>query len=65
MTEFVLGKDRYHEIDIIRAWCIQQFGYAVWHRKDEDRWSWESSFGNTGFYFRDEADASLFALKWL
>lgn len=66
MTEIWFGKDRYHDHPQMFEWCRTQFGYGPWCKPYEDkhRWGIETAFGNTCFYFRDESDATLFALRW-
>ena len=57
-------------------WCNKNIGknYSnewVWNIPDDEFWAttghvWaiQGSFGNTAFYFRNEADATLFSLRW-
>ena len=42
------------------AWACEQFG-APGQRPEGFRWQWDTH--NT-FFFRDQADAVLFALRW-
>lgn len=42
------------------AWACEQFGDPG-QRPSGFRWQWDT---HRTFYFRDEADAVLFALKW-
>lgn len=47
-------------------WCYQEFGPGNWNHKigATHKWSVESLFGFSHFYFRDPRDAILFGLKW-
>ena len=65
------GKDRYHEINEIQAWCAQQFGEGQWinepYPKDwtaMPNWTIHSMFGNTTFAFKDETQYNWFMLRW-
>lgn len=42
------------------SWACEQFGDPGF-RNSEFRWQWDTQ---QTFYFRDRADAVLFALKW-
>jgi hypothetical protein len=53
------------------SWCVATFGdsrYWVWNKpktwEGMGDWCMSSAFGNTEFYFKNEADATLFSLKW-
>ncbi len=62
------GKDRFHEQRDMLSWCEENFGdggyYSFTKNPDTARWSIDSMFGNTHFFFRDSKDAVLFGLKW-
>jgi hypothetical protein len=65
------GKDRYHEINDIQMWCVQQFGEGKWigepYPKDctaMPNWTVHSMFGNTTFAFKDEKQYNWFILRW-
>ncbi len=69
LIRFGFGKDRFHEHREMYDWCESQFGeggyYAFTKNPDTARWSIDSMFGNTNFFFRDSRDATLFALRWM
>jgi hypothetical protein len=48
-------------VNPVWAWCIEQFGqpFSLGHKFG--RWNTDTY---TGFLFRDEKDAALFALRW-
>lgn len=64
MTEIQFGKNRYHEIETMIKWCYEHFGNGGWLAQPNSKWSVESGFGNTFFMFKNEQDATLFALRW-
>ena len=68
LIRFSFGKDRYHEQRDMQSWCESQFGdggyYAFTKNPETARWSIDSMFGNTHFFFRNTEDALLFALRW-
>jgi hypothetical protein len=66
MIEFKFGKDKYHLQEEIRAWCRANFGPGMWSNpKDHTQdWGWDSGFGNTHYFFKNEKDAIIFALRW-
>ena len=58
-------RDHYHLQNDMVSWCQENFGYGHWNQNiGENKWSVESMFGHTHFYFRDGKDAVLFQLKW-
>lgn len=58
-------RNYYHLQNDMVDWCREKFGYGNWnHNIGENKWSIESMFGYTHFYFRDEKDAVLFTLTW-
>ena len=68
MTQVTINRDRFHIANDIIEWCKQNFGPGKWGYMavdDTRRWSVDSAFGNHHFYFREEADANWFKLKWL
>ena len=67
MTEFSFGKDQYHLQNEIRAWCRGHFGPGMWMnpKGQTQTWGWESAFGNTHYFFKNEKDATIFALRWM
>ncbi len=62
------GKDRFHEQEYMLSWCEKNLGLGGYYAFTKDpkkaRWSIESMFGNTHFFFRDPKDATLFGLVW-
>ncbi len=50
------------------AWCENHCGDGGYHaftRNEDARWSVETMFGNTHFFFKEEKDVILFSMKWL
>ena len=52
------------------SWCCEQFGEPAKFRdqvedSDGKRWIWTSMYNYAVFHFANEADATLFRLKWL
>ena len=67
MIEFTFGKDKYHLQDEIRAWCRENFGQADYlgvSDHEHRTWYWDTRFGNTHYFFKQEHEASMFALRW-
>jgi hypothetical protein len=66
MTEITFGKGSYHLQKDMINWCREQFGDGSVYggRGAVERWSMDSAFGHTVFYFRNEADAVVFSLRW-
>jgi hypothetical protein len=67
MTKFKFGKDKYHLQEEIRTWCRENFGYGMWSNpKDHTaEWGFDSGFGTTIYYFKQEKHATMFALRWV
>ena len=53
-----LNSDWKDEITQVELWLGQQFGTF------RGRWNVVYQFNRTDFYFKNTADATLFALKW-
>jgi hypothetical protein len=64
VTVIQFGKGRYHEIETMIKWCYEHFGGGGWLPSPGCSWSVESAFGNTFFIFKNEKDATIFALRW-
>lgn len=65
IIRFEFGKDRYQEQREMVRWCEQNFGLGQYSNTvEKTRWTWDSIFGSTFFYFKDGEDAVLFSLKW-
>jgi hypothetical protein len=64
VTEIQFGKDKYHEVETMIKWCYEHFGEGGWLAKPGSKWSVDSGFGNTFFIFKNEKDATIFALRW-
>lgn len=59
-------RDRYHEIQAMVAWCINYFGeggYISSSNKTE-RWAVVTAFGKSSWLFKNQEDATMFALRW-
>ena len=69
LIEFHFGKSRYHDQAEIRQWIEDSFGPGKYGAEAASEgistWSWETQFGNTYYYFVNEEDATMFALRWL
>ena len=63
--EIKIGKDRYHELSDMSRWCSRQFGPGGYLKHQANVWYMETAFGNSVFRFKQERDATAFALKWL
>jgi hypothetical protein len=68
---FSFDKDRYHEINDIQMWCVQQFGEGKWVGEPCPKdwtgmpnWTIHIMFGNTTFAFKDEKQYNWFILRW-
>lgn len=59
----------------MQHWCQDQFGSGCWGKLDDverygiprtgnERWGYDSAFGNFCFYFKNPEDATLFSLRW-
>jgi hypothetical protein len=56
----------YHLQQDMIEWCKENFGLGGgWVEDEVSHWSVSSAFGNTFFKFKREADATLFALRWV
>ncbi len=66
LIELQFDKDRYHLQRDMVQWCEQNLGPGGYTGVDPytSTWSWNSMFGSTFFYFKNERDATLFSLKW-
>lgn len=68
LTRISFGKDRYHQQREMLDWCETNLGdggyFAFTKNPDHARWSVESMFGSTHFFFKEEKDAVLFGLIW-
>lgn len=67
MRSIKFGKDRYHLNGEMYEWLVSNFGSGGWYKGSIDanhRWAWESGFGITIYYFREDKDASMFLLRW-
>lgn len=70
--EVRFGKDRYHQQREMEVWCLECIGNGGWSYSTPKTWDgmagnlWvmHSMFGHTTFAFKNEADASMFILKW-
>jgi hypothetical protein len=54
-----LDRNSYHLYQDIHRWSIDNFG------DDLLRWDYSITFGYQQYWFRDEADALLFTLRWV
>ena len=75
VTEVSFNNRQYHLQNDMISWCEEHIGmnapYRNWVASKPNswggmgRWCVASAFGNTYFYFRDEADATAFMLRWI
>lgn len=68
MRSVKFGKDHYHLNEDMYEWLLHNIGQGGWYKQAidaEHRWAWESHFGNTTYYFKNDKDASMFVLRWL
>lgn len=63
-NEVDIGKNQYHELREMIAWCKEQFGAGGYLKDQESQWFLETAFGNSVFYFKQGSHATAFALKW-
>jgi len=62
------GQDRFHQQEEMISWCKRHCGDGGWQaitKSDKARWSVDSMFGHTHFFFKEEKDLVLFSMKWL
>ncbi len=52
-------RDRYPQVQTMIDWCFNQFGPSV-----DDRWSLSTAFGESRWLFKNQSDATMFALRW-
>lgn len=69
VTTVSFNKGHYHLVKEMEEWCHRHLGIGGWVYADPDDWharDWgiSISFGNTVFYFKNEANATAFALRW-
>jgi len=68
LIRFSFGKDRFHEQRAMLTWCETKLGpggyYAFTKDPENAKWSIDSMFGHTHFFFRDPKDALMCSLIW-
>jgi hypothetical protein len=69
ITTVEFGKRYYHLNDDMKSWCVDNVGPGGWTSVtpadwDVRNWAMFTMFGNTTFYFKNEHDATVFALRW-
>lgn len=69
MTDFpykILVKRDTTDVDDIDSWCKQQFGPGGFHSQWDVGYADDSPYSyDLFYYFKQEKDAVLFALRWL
>lgn len=70
IIKVTITKDRFHEQDAMVEWCKKTLGPGGWNtslvlNNKGEQWRVDSIFGSTHFWFKQERDYLLFALKWL
>jgi hypothetical protein len=74
VTTVEFGKRHYHLQEEMIKWCKDNLGnnprYSNWVFATPVDWTrlgnWcvSSAFGSTSFHFKNESDATMFALRW-
>lgn len=64
MTRVEFGKDKYHLVAEMNKWLRANIGPGGYSPVLDAKWHIESAFGNTWYTFKNDSDATLFALKW-
>lgn len=64
MINIEFDKSRYHLLEEMQVWCRENIGAGGYIYRDHFKWTIETAFGNSTFKFKNEKDATLFALKW-
>jgi hypothetical protein len=64
MKTIKLDRDYYVLQRELYDWCVEQFGqpYSI---KQEGTWGVNFAFGYQTFNFADDAEATLFTLRWV
>jgi hypothetical protein len=59
-------KNRYHQVEEMLGWCETQFGEGgyVYSANNTDRWALVIAFGKSSWLFKNNEDATIFALRW-
>ena len=67
MYEVELDNSYYILQKTIIEWCWEQFGSGSWGStlSHDCEWGYDSIFGNTTFFFKNEKDLLWFNLAWL
>jgi hypothetical protein len=68
LIRFSFSKDRFHQQREMIDWCETKLGpggyYAFTRDPENAKWSIDSMFGHTHFFFIDPKDALMFSLTW-
>ena len=67
MRQLSFNKDKYHLHTEMIEWARENIGPGGWRVPSKtwgDTWGIVIHFGNQDWYFVDEHDATMFALKW-
>ena len=56
-------KDRYHHVREMVEWCFEHVGEG--YHKDSDPWRLITAFGKSSWLFKNQNDATMFALRWV
>jgi hypothetical protein len=60
-------KDRYRQVEDMMGWCIDNIGeggYIFSTNNIERRWALVLAFGKSSWLFKNQDDATMFALRW-
>jgi len=58
-------KDRYHQIEDMVVWCVKQLGEGGFYTSNKNkRWALITAFGKSSWLFKNQDDATMFALRW-
>lgn len=68
MKHLAFGKDKYHLHNEMIQWARDNIGKGGFRKPSKelwgDTWGIVINFGNQDWYFIDENDAIMFALRW-
>jgi len=58
-------RDRYHEVEDMIVWCVRQLGEGGLYTSNKDKqWALITAFGKSSWLFKNQDDATMFALRW-
>ncbi len=57
-------KNRYHQIQEMVVWCHGNVGDGGYIGRKNDAWILITAFGKSSWLFKNQKDATMFALRW-